>query len=73
MSVPHARAVGSLGPEFVKWAESRSGRGLGSLAFGVGSSPDDGTDFAALLDIAERELARARHGAEAPGRTLRAA
>lgn len=28
MSVPHARAVGSLGPEFVKWAESRSGRKL---------------------------------------------
>ena len=44
-----------------------------SLAFGVGSSPDDGTDFAALLDVAEHELARARHGAEAPGRTLRAA
>jgi GGDEF domain-containing protein len=43
------------------------------LAFGVGSCPDDGTDFAALLDVAEHELARARHGAEAPGRTLRAA
>jgi putative nucleotidyltransferase with HDIG domain len=43
------------------------------LAFGVGSSPDDGTDFAALLDIAEHELARARHGAEPSGRRLRAA
>jgi hypothetical protein len=28
MSVPHARAVGSLGPEFVRWAEKRSGRPL---------------------------------------------
>ena len=43
------------------------------LAFGVASAPDDGSDFAALLDVAEHELARARHGVEAPGRTLRAA
>jgi hypothetical protein len=28
MSVPHARAVGSLGPEFIRWAERRSGRKL---------------------------------------------
>jgi hypothetical protein len=28
MSVPHARAVGSLGPEFIRWAERRSGRRL---------------------------------------------
>jgi hypothetical protein len=28
MSVPHARAVGSLGPEFIRWAQKRSGRRL---------------------------------------------
>jgi len=28
MSVPHARAVGSLGPSFIRWAETRSGRKL---------------------------------------------
>jgi len=28
MTVPHPRAVGSLGPEFVAWAEERSGRKL---------------------------------------------
>lgn len=26
MTVPHPRAVGSIGPEFVRWAEQRSGR-----------------------------------------------
>ena len=26
MTVPHRRAVGSLGPEFIAWAEERSGR-----------------------------------------------
>jgi putative nucleotidyltransferase with HDIG domain len=31
-----------------------------ALAFGVGSAPDDGRDFAALLEIAEGELARSR-------------
>jgi putative nucleotidyltransferase with HDIG domain len=30
------------------------------LTFGVGTSPDDGTDFAALLGVAEDEIARAR-------------
>jgi hypothetical protein len=28
MSVPHRRAAGSLGPEFIGWAEARSGRPL---------------------------------------------
>jgi hypothetical protein len=28
MTVPHPRAVGSLGPEFIEWAERRSGREL---------------------------------------------
>ena len=28
MTVPHVRAVGSLGPEFCRWAELRSGRPL---------------------------------------------
>src|SRR5215467_11086881 len=28
MTVPHPRAVGSLGPEFIRWAEERSGRPL---------------------------------------------
>jgi hypothetical protein len=28
MSVPHERAVGSLGPDFIRWAEARSGRPL---------------------------------------------
>jgi hypothetical protein len=28
MSVPHVRAVGSLGPSFIRWAERRSGRKL---------------------------------------------
>jgi len=28
MSVPHRRAVGSLGPEFIRWAEERTGRPL---------------------------------------------
>jgi hypothetical protein len=28
MTVPHPRAVGSLGPEFVAWAEARSGHSL---------------------------------------------
>jgi hypothetical protein len=28
MSVPHPSAVGSLGPEFIRWAEKRSGRPL---------------------------------------------
>jgi len=28
MTVPHPRAVGSLGPQFIRWAERRSGRRL---------------------------------------------
>ena len=28
MTVPHQRAAGSLGPEFIAWAEERSGREL---------------------------------------------
>jgi hypothetical protein len=28
MTVPHPRAVGSLGPQFIRWAERRSGRQL---------------------------------------------
>ena len=28
MSLPHRRAAGSLGPEFIRWAEARSGRSL---------------------------------------------
>lgn len=28
MSVPHRRAVGSMGPAFIKWAENRTGRKL---------------------------------------------
>jgi len=28
MTVPHPSAVGSLGPEFIRWAEARSGRPL---------------------------------------------
>jgi putative nucleotidyltransferase with HDIG domain len=44
------------------------------LAFGVGSAPDDGRDFAALLEVAEAELAHARSAAEPQvGGILRAA
>jgi hypothetical protein len=28
MTIPHPRAVGSLGPEFIRWAEERTGRPL---------------------------------------------
>jgi hypothetical protein len=28
MTVPHPRAVGSIGPEFIRWAEGRTGRDL---------------------------------------------
>jgi predicted signal transduction protein with EAL and GGDEF domain len=44
-----------------------------SLAFGIGAAPDEGQDFAALLEVAEGELERSR-SAELPlGRRLRAA
>ena len=44
-----------------------------ALAFGVGSAPDEGRDFAALLEIAERELATAREAELPPARRLHAA
>jgi GGDEF domain-containing protein len=43
-----------------------------ALAFGVGSAPGEGTDFAALLEVAEGEIVRSRAGGDA-GRHLRAA
>jgi GGDEF domain-containing protein len=70
---PEAELVAGRIAEEVAQSLAEDGAPPISLAFGVGSSPDDGIDFAALLDVAEHELARARHGAEAPARTLRAA
>ena len=32
MTVPHPRAVGSLGPEFVRWAEARDGQAAAVVA-----------------------------------------
>jgi putative nucleotidyltransferase with HDIG domain len=44
-----------------------------ALGFGVGSAPDDGRDFAALLEVAERELEHGRHAEPAPAVRLRIA
>jgi putative nucleotidyltransferase with HDIG domain len=43
-----------------------------ALAFGVGSAPDEGKDFAALLEMAEGEIVRMRAAGDA-GHHLRAA
>jgi putative nucleotidyltransferase with HDIG domain len=42
-----------------------------SLAFGIGAAPDEGRDFAALLEVAEGELARSRSNELPLGRRLR--
>jgi GGDEF domain-containing protein len=44
-----------------------------ALGFGVASAPDDGRDFAALLEVAEGELARARPAEPEPAVRLRVA
>jgi GGDEF domain-containing protein len=44
-----------------------------ALSFGVAAAPEHGRDFAALLEVAEGELERARVAEEPPARRLHAA
>jgi GGDEF domain-containing protein len=67
-----AEAVARTIAEEVAQSLAEDGAPPISLAFGIGAAPDEGQDFAALLEVAEGELERSRRSELPVGRRLRA-